>query len=517
MSQLGVAYINIEQLKAENEDLKSCLILAKGGDGDAGPINVTTNTEKLDLARSKDNVHSADRPMRKASSNAKTSRKAVATSNPTARYTNRKAQALDEYDTTSSESFEDTGHLDTSQPAQTKPRRIDHKQDSSHPDKRNKDPSRDLTYLSFLDSGEVAKLRKTLEKERLERKKRQSSTAPHTVQDVTSTGQDLTRFSQKSVGAISRKPSLKNVTSTSVQPVPDGNEKSHILSESGHERRHSEPSMLSTRSRRKGRSAENLTSAFIVPDITIKQPHFRAEDIPDLSEEGKAVLDDLAQHSGKNCMVCQQQGKSGNFGDQTVSAGHTIAVPKPVPISERQLALNTLEEEHTIRPAQAPALALATVIKALEDEVVHLKIELSKYQALYNAHDPALSKRRRKSVHEKMRALTAILDVKSDQIYALYDVLEGQKRDGHELSENEVEVTLHSVGVDLVGLQLRGGGDKDKEEAKRESKVKARKSERPTWEFSTDDEFEDDLPWEGIETTVETTKSGFTRSNRRDQ
>jgi len=147
-----------------------------------------------------------------------------------------------------------------------------------------------------------------------------------------------------------------------------------------------------------------------------------------------------------------------------------------------------------MRPSVAPALALATVMKGLEDELAHLKIELAQYQAIYNKHDASLSMRKRKAVKSRIERLLKAIDIKADQIYALYDVLEGQKESGQELSEKEVEVTLMDIGIDIDNLR------KEKPEKEPEDQDSGEDSEL-------------DLPWEGIEDTIGSTSvSGRRRS-----
>ncbi len=126
----------------------------------------------------------------------------------------------------------------------------------------------------------------------------------------------------------------------------------------------------------------------------------------------------------------------------------TRVIPRPVPVSDRMPVPGQYEEEPTIRPSQPPGIALATVLKDLQDELSGLKRSAKKYQQLYDSHDPALSKRSRKSVFEKIQTLNKTIDAKADQIYSLYDVLEGQKQQGQEMSQEEVEVTLQSIGIE---------------------------------------------------------------------
>lgn len=266
--------------------------------------------------------------------------------------------------------------------------------------------------------------------------------------------------------------------------------------------------MLSTRGERRGLNAENMTSAFIVPDITIRNPGSGSHLVPELSKEAQDVLDGLAKHDGQNCTVCKRVNSQDGHHEHSAPVNEAIKIPKPVPVSDRILKRTPYEEEPTIRPAQAPGLALAIVMKGLDDELAHLKIELTQYQALYNGHDPALSKRKRKSVYNKIETLLEAIEVKADQVYALYDVLEGQKQDGHEISEEEVEITLQSVGINPTSLRLRGGGTDEEQQHEKKSSV------RQPWDLDSDGESVDDLPWEGIETTVETAKSGIAGRRR---
>lgn len=308
---------------------------------------------------------------------------------------------------------------------------------------------------------------------------------------------------------LTRKSSMKDITSrsTNTNDAP----KPSILpgAQPEHNRRHSETSILSSRSRRRGLDAENMTSAFIVPDITIRNPVVDSQPVPELTNEARDVLNGLAKHDGQNCTVCKRAISHDEHHEHDATARQAIKIHKPIPVSERMTKSSPYEEEPTIRPAQAPGLALAVVMKGLEDELAHLKIELARHQALYNGHDPALSKRKRKSVYRKIETLLRAIEMKADQIYALFDVLEGQKQDGHEISEEEVEITLQSVGINAAGLHLRGGGTDVEQENEKDNP-----SKRQPWDLDSDGESGDDLPWEGIETTVETAKSGFAGRRR---
>ena len=519
VSQLSVAYVTIKKLQAENEDLREENQVLRGP------------TQHLS-----EDLENASKTSRKANIPGNGSTKVPQVSNQnspnrTTRFVKRSSghvgtppaattRDLDMFDLTpepqatinnSSKAVQQHDHPEIEQSErsvyekpQTRGRHeIDTKPTLSRGGQvQNENSTRDLTYLSFLDSNEVAKLRRTLEQERVERKHRRTvwhepsrgdpnNNEPNGVYD----------FTQKSEGPMPRKSSMKDLTSRSVN---DNDEQAASANTKGvpeHYRRHSETSVLSTRSRRRRVDADKMTSAFIVPDITIRANAISGPGVPELSTQNKAVLEELAQHNSENCVVCKSNP------NQDGPHNHTITIPKPIPISERMPTAGPYEEDPTVRPSQAPGLALATVIKGLEDEVAHLKIRLAKYQALFNGHDPALSKRKRKSVHEKIQSLLQTINVKSDQVYALYDVLEGQKQDGHEISEKEVEITLQSVGIQTAGLHLRGGGATD-------GTPERKTPPRRLWDLSSEDE-DDDLPWEGIESTVETTRSGFVPASRR--
>ena len=307
---------------------------------------------------------------------------------------------------------------------------------------------------------------------------------------------------------LPKKSSMKDVTPGSTKHNDTTRSLHRTEAQPEHNRRHSDSSMLSTRSPRRAQDTENMTSAFIVPDITIRNPEINKYLLPKLTEENHKIVDELAKHSEHNCTVCtrkpdfhEQQGHGATVKGQ-------IKITKPIPVSERKVEA-TEEGDPTIRPSQSPSLALAAVLKEFEDELTHLKIELAHYQTLYNGHDPALSKRKRKSLQQQMDVIVRTIDVKADQIYSLYDVLEGQKEDGRELSEEEVEITLQSIRLKAPELHLRGGGDADEGEGLRKP------VERQPWDLESERDDTDGLPWEGIGSTVETTKSGFARCGRR--
>ncbi|SLM33793.1 PPC89 centrosome localisation domain [Lasallia pustulata] len=377
--------------------------------------------------------------------------------------------------------------------------------------------TQDLTWLSFLDSGEIAKLRKTLEEERVALKQQRKANHTSAAEGPSMQPAAVPESGRKTGLGLPRKSSIKDVTGK-LSNIDAGNT-NHPGDQFGeeirnkttklHQRSQSENSVLDKGDERRGYVADEMTSAFILPDITLHNPLKESEAAPKLSAAAQQVLDRLAQHDGQNCTVCKRVIEHGSNHRHDEAVKETVIIPKPVPVSERMPEAMPYEEEPTIRPSQPPGLALAIVMKGLQDELDHLKMQCSQYQKLYSGHDPALSKRKRKSLYKKIESLLKAIDAKADQIYALYDVLEGQKADGHEISEEEVEFTLQSIGIDAGEVGLRGGEISEKD-------GKAAKAARGhAWDVESADDSEEELPWEGIETTVETSKEARGAAGRR--
>jgi hypothetical protein len=231
-----------------------------------------------------------------------------------------------------------------------------------------------------------------------------------------------------------------------------------------------------------------MTSAFILPDITVSIP-VHATAPPALSEAAKKVLDKLCAHNAENCVLCTRI-----LSSSTDNAKSTVQIAKPIPVSDRMPLAKPYEEEPTLRPSVAPGLALATVIKTLQDELAHAKIQLSQWQSVYAKLDVSLGMRKRKAVKSKIDGLLKEVERKADQVYALFDVLEGQKMAGQELSESEVEVTLMDLGVDVGKMREEMTMELNKGEEEGQGR-KGNGAEEEGDEL----ESELDLPWEGIE------------------
>jgi hypothetical protein len=344
----------------------------------------------------------------------------------------------------------------------------------------NDEDSRDITYLSFPDPRELARLRKTLEEERRASKTARAVSEQQAQDNATSTN----------MAAAPRKSSLRDVTNMdtgrfTIRSQVDENTGllKNVRIQSPHtsdaisysEPRESiEASFMSTSSRRRNRtkSIEEMTSAFILPDITLHTG-------PGAQAAMANTVSDIS-HDDLNCTACPSHD----------SQDKEVTIPQPIPVSERDID----DTNATIRPSQPPPVALATVLKQLEDEVKHLKLQILSYEKMYNKHDPALGRRKRLAVKQKMESLMAEIERRSDQIYALYDVLEGQKSPAadtngeqqlQELDDEQVEETLQSLGIDVGELAQRARDIKEVQH-------------HPFGLDGLDEDSEVELPWGGF-------------------
>ncbi|KAJ9152086.1 Spindle pole body protein ppc89 [Pleurostoma richardsiae] len=248
---------------------------------------------------------------------------------------------------------------------------------------------------------------------------------------------------------------------------------------------------------------ENMTSAFFIPDITMQSgdentgnPTVTSNDArrvafmdvteetekqeetgkqnaattgPSLSKPARRVFDGLCKHKCSNCSVCSRltsEMKNVAFhststrttsktSKKTTTSSHeetregrrkTITIPRPVPVTDRiPNPTEEYEEEPTMRPAKSPAHSLAIVLKEIQDEIEHLQSAVVAKQAEYNQHDKSAGRRGRRALVGEIQSLQRQLEIKSEQVYRLNDVLEGQKMAGQLMTEREIEATIMSI------------------------------------------------------------------------
>ena len=329
----------------------------------------------------------------------------------------------------------------------------------------------DVTQLSEVDTQEISNMRRKLEIEMRERHQREREEL------LRSAEQPLPRKSSlKDISA-----GLGNVTGRGSLPGEDAEPTKTGKSvrvqspqpselQQDEEADVGETSILSNTSRRRRRVSANseagMTSAFILPDITMHS----SQPFPTTTGQTKGAC---IAHSAASCTACHP-------------FDFDLTIPTPVPVTDRQVPQDPDITSATIRPAQEPATALATVIKQKEDELRHWKMVLEQRQREYSQHDPAMSMRKRVRTRADIERLLRDIEIKSNQIYALYDVLEGQKqaaaaekaKSAGYAPNNDEEDTMSSVSVE----QGRGSG-----------------SGMPYGlDGAYEDEESEELPWEGL-------------------
>lgn len=360
--------------------------------------------------------------------------------------------------------------------------------------------TQDMTYLSTQSGPQyLLDLRKMLEAERVDTKKRNRSTATHEATN-TATNHAVETKTAPSIAhqALPRKSSMKDVServaasdiaaatlanvraqgANMAQVTCDQDISEDITEQVPHPishvlRRNSDPTATaaSNTSRRRRHATdfedENMTSAFIIPDITIAQPTVTAAAPTATAPATGAHLTDAAQHlihsinphDATNCIVCSRL--TSPTSTNPVSK-KSILIPKPLPVSSTPVAPTPDNPDPTLRPAQPPALALAIVLKELHDQHEHLKARLARAQARYQQTDPRMSRTKRVRLGREIEGLTRQCEGLADMIYRLYDVLEGQRGNGvGDMNEEEVEVTvqeLREVVGRMAGRGREGSG-----------------------------------------------------------
>ncbi|KAF1911423.1 hypothetical protein BDU57DRAFT_560518 [Ampelomyces quisqualis] len=350
----------------------------------------------------------------------------------------------------------------------------------------------DLTELSYIDSAQIAQLRRALEEERAAARQRAASTVDPIERDETVRSQRQTRedtvrsvASGRSEGrpSLPRKSSLKDVTQrtniTQFEEDITGNMSNLDADTEATQTKQSaiDASMLSNTSRRRRSAPTEMTSAFIVPDIKLEN---RKQTTTTIRFSHNATSKD---HDNANCTVCRREGLTASTED--------FRVPKLVPVSSRM----PNDVDATLRPARSPKEALALVVKELKDERAHLHMELAVMRAMLESHDVSLGKRKRGEINASIQDILRRLEIKDTQIYNLYDVLEGQQTDD-----------LTELDVENITEQIRAEEDKTQSEPERKTKkvtIRSFVDEDDSVEMgrgvsvNMDGETEE-LPWEGF-------------------
>ncbi|TQS37329.1 hypothetical protein Golomagni_02202 [Golovinomyces magnicellulatus] len=195
-------------------------------------------------------------------------------------------------------------------------------------------------------------------------------------------------------------------------------------------------------------SSRNLTSA--------KEKHHRSksfthENVFKKEKGEKSVVNDQSHfsrhfsydHNAKNCSICIRAELSN--GNKNINA--TVRIERPIPVSDRINVNVPFEDDLTIRPSISPGTALAKVIKITIDEIDHLSKKFLEAQIAYMNHDPTSGRKIRKTLSNSVKTQLAELDNKKDQLYSLFDVLEGQKSNRQEMTAEYIDFTMNNHGI----------------------------------------------------------------------
>ena len=366
----------------------------------------------------------------------------------------------------------------------------------------------DLTELSYIDADQIAQLRRALEEERAGMRASRAASMPLERQTREDTVRSVASARSARQLSLPRKSSMKDLTEKTNGTVFE-DLTGHASNQDGEPTQNDtvgDTSMISNTSRRRRRSApaENMTSAFIVPDIKIdntrKEGTTRFEVTQNLTQNVES-----RSHDNENCTVCRRE-------NTTNAPTQPLTVPKLVPVSSRMPD----DVDATIRPSRSPKEALALVVKELLDERAHLHLELSTCRAMLEAHDVSLGMKKRNQIQDAIKELLRLIEVKDTQIYHLYDVLEGQN--DHEITEQDVEELTREIRFEdqqQQQQQQKGNGQETEKEKKKEKKKVTVRSFHESDDgnvgdgaFDAEDE---ELPWQGFEDTTNSVRFDGTR------
>lgn len=175
-----------------------------------------------------------------------------------------------------------------------------------------------------------------------------------------------------------------------------------------------------------------------------------------LSKEAVSVLDGICRHKTANCTVCSRMTPRADSQVPKAAVAEPlkkrVTVERPIPVSDRPAqSTGDYTEEPTMRPSMPPGDALAMVLKELNDEAKHLEMQMQAKMLELFKLDKATQGRKRKLLTMQYQGLQREYESKGAQIYKLHDVLEGQKRAGQTMTQEEVDVTIASIrGVETA-------------------------------------------------------------------
>ncbi|KAL9025198.1 MAG: hypothetical protein Q9196_005938 [Gyalolechia fulgens] len=273
--------------------------------------------------------------------------------------------------------------------------------------------SHNITYLSYTGDSGICKVRKTLEQERKARQ--------HDDQVAATRNASANHVTEQ-----------KGIMTTTFE---------------GQGRQQSDSTVIK-RTKRQSIPRDELTSGFILPDITFNlQPAMDSQVA--LPADSRPHLDIAQQHAAQSHVEQPDLLDLAPIQAHEQEAQQTAESPRIPPISDEELDITIYDEEPSIRPSQPPDVALAVVLESLQSELASQRAQLAKYQRNYDRQDVAINRRQRKQIFGRIQALLESCDLKADQIYNLHDVIEGHKKQAQPITKDQVDNTLQSLGLDL--------------------------------------------------------------------
>lgn len=188
--------------------------------------------------------------------------------------------------------------------------------------------------------------------------------------------------------------------------------------------------------RRRPSLDDNMTSAYIIPDITLALKHQQQQHAQEqkrksahLSDKAQHILHEHDQQHVANCAVCQRltgskkQTRSSSQPLPKTSAGKTGDYTAQVTALMKDLAL----EEHTARPKIPPSHALAHLKKLLTDQYNTAKLKHGDAWDKYDAIEAPQNSKKHGAVAEEMAYWSEKMEQCRVNLDQLRDVEEGMK------------------------------------------------------------------------------------------
>jgi hypothetical protein len=208
-----------------------------------------------------------------------------------------------------------------------------------------------------------------------------------------------------------------------------------------------DPTAASNTSRRRRHTSldENMTSAYILPDITVSQPAAQKPTKPSVSHAARQVLH---RHGDPDhvddCTICQRlTAPARRVKHQHISrTTRTTSAPAPDTHPSHSLPEHTEQltriikdmhlDSNTIRPKMPPHLALANVKNLLQSQFEEAKQQHGAAWEVYDGIDAPRSSKRHASVAEELNRWRVKMEECRVYLDQVRDIEEGMRGQGDE-------------------------------------------------------------------------------------